>query len=129
MPPSATNAVDRDNVLVVELRRCLGFVLEPLKLLGVEGGGERQHLQSHTPVQRDLVRLVNDPHAAPADLPNDAVVAEATQHPGFPHQGVVQFNGFRRLDTQHLQRGQEPAHSGSRVATARLNLVFPVRRR
>jgi hypothetical protein len=74
----AADAVDRHDVAVLQVRR-LGLVLEALQLPGVQGRGERQHLQGHAPLQRELHRLVNHPHAAPADLAENAVIAQLTR--------------------------------------------------
>jgi hypothetical protein len=70
------DAVDRDDVRVVEQRRRLRLVPEALELAVVEDRGERQDLQRHAPAERDLLRLVDDPHAAAADLAEQPEVAE-----------------------------------------------------
>ncbi len=71
-----TDRVNRDDVRVVQLGGGLGLVLEALQVLGVESGRERQHFQGDAPIQRQLDRLVNDPHATPADLAHDPVIAQ-----------------------------------------------------
>ena len=43
--------VHRHDVLVPQVRRREGLVLEALQLAGVEGRRERQHLQRHAPSQ------------------------------------------------------------------------------
>ena len=80
-PALAAHRVHRHDVGVVQARRRLRLDLEPLQLPGVQRRGERQDLQRHPPAQRDLPRLVDDPHAAPADLADDPVVAQHA-HPG-----------------------------------------------
>ena len=45
-----------------------GLALEPPALLGVAEQLRRQDLQGDVPAQRDLLGLVDDPHAAAADL-------------------------------------------------------------
>ena len=47
--------------------------------LGSSSDAGRQHLQRHPPAQRLLLGLVDDAHAAPADLAEDAVVAQPLQ--------------------------------------------------
>src|SRR5262249_22488038 len=47
-----------------------------LQLPFVEGSRERQHLQGHTPAQRQLLGLIDDAHAATADLAQNAEVAQ-----------------------------------------------------
>ena len=46
---------------------------------GVQPELLRQHLEGDVPAQRDLLGLVDDAHAAAADLADDAVVAQALQ--------------------------------------------------
>ena len=75
----AADGEDRDDVRVVQLRRGLGLVLEPLQLARVERGREGQHLQGHAAAQRDLLGLVDDAHAAAADLADGC-----GSRPGFP---------------------------------------------
>ena len=72
----ATDVEDRHDVRVVQLRRGLGLDLEPLALLGVDGRGEWEHLQGNAAAQRDLLGLVNDPHAPSANFAEDAVVTQ-----------------------------------------------------
>ena len=61
---------------MVELGGRLGFVAEAGDLPLIEHGRKRQNLQRHAAVERFLMRLVNDAHAAAADLADDAVVAD-----------------------------------------------------
>ena len=75
----AADGVDRDDVRVVQAGGGLGLDLEPLELPGVERRGERQDLQRHAAAERDLLGLVDDPHAAAADLAEDAEVAQDAQ--------------------------------------------------
>ncbi len=72
----AADAIDGDDVLMVQMGGRLGLVLEALDLLGVQGGRQRQHLEGNAPAQRKLLRLVHDPHAASADLAEDAKVPQ-----------------------------------------------------
>ena len=72
----AADGEDRHDVGVVQARRRPRLVLEALQVARVHRRRERQHLQRHPPIQRDLLRLVDDAHAAPADLADDAEVAE-----------------------------------------------------
>ena len=64
----AAHIVDGHDVLMLETGRRLRLVLEALQLPLVERGGERQDFERHPPVQGDLFRLVDDAHAAAADL-------------------------------------------------------------
>ena len=83
--PLAADRVDRHDVRVVQAGGGLGLELEPLQLPGVERRGERQDLQRHPAAQRELLGLVDDAHAAPADLAEDPEVAqEPSPRPGRP---------------------------------------------
>jgi hypothetical protein len=73
-----THRVHGDDVRVIERGGRAGLVLEPLQPLRVEHPGERQHLESHPPTKRNLFGFVDHAHAAPADLANDAKIAELT---------------------------------------------------
>ena len=84
VPLVAADAEDRDDVGVVQPRRRPRLALEAEDLLGV---GERrvgEDLQCDASAERLLLGLVDDAHAAPADLAEDAVVAQPLQ----PGRGV-----------------------------------------
>ncbi len=61
---------------VVEQRDRLGLVLEPSQLVVRGQCGRPDHLERDRPVEADLAGLVDDPHAAAADLADQLVVAE-----------------------------------------------------
>jgi hypothetical protein len=75
-PALATNGENRHDVGVEELRRRLSLDVEPLELLGVGHRGERQDLQRHAAVERELSRLVDDAHDTTADLTQQMEVAK-----------------------------------------------------
>ena len=54
----------------------LGLELKPLECPRVERGGQGQNLEGDRAAQRDLLGLVNHPHAAAGDLADDPEVAE-----------------------------------------------------
>ena len=81
VPP---HAEDRDDVGVVQPRRRPRLPLEPQHLLGVGEGRIGEDLQGHASAERLLLGLVDDAHAAAADLAEDAVVAQPLQ----PRRGV-----------------------------------------
>jgi hypothetical protein len=91
----------------------------PLQLLGVQGRGEGQHLQCHRPAERDLLRLVDDPHAAATNLAEDAEVPQGACHghfrrrsrqvPGPGHGAVQQPQGSQDLP-QHQGRLRVAGH-------------------
>ena len=72
----AADRVHRDDLLVLHVRRgqCLG--LESLEPAGIDGRRERQDLERDPPPERDLLGLVDDAHPAPADLAQEAKVAQ-----------------------------------------------------
>ena len=72
----AADGVDRHDVLVGQVSCGLSLILEPLKLLGVEHGREREHLQRHPAPERNLLGLVHHTHSTTANLANDAIVAQ-----------------------------------------------------
>jgi hypothetical protein len=73
----AADGEDGDDVGVVELRGGLGFYLETAEVEGIEGGGEGEDLEGHAAVERELLGLEDDAHAAAADRAEDLEVAEA----------------------------------------------------
>ena len=75
----AADVMDRDDVGVVQAGGGLGLGLEALQLPAVQGRSERQHLQRHPPPQRDLLGLVDHPHAASADLADQPEVAQPAE--------------------------------------------------
>ncbi len=118
----AADRVDGHDVGVVQLGRRLRLVLEALQLPGVERRGERQDLQGDPPGQRDLLGLVDDPHAAAADLADDPVVPQPAApfrhaRPGRPAGGLL---GALRVGqgARGLQRGQGPAQHGGKGRVA-----------
>ncbi len=75
--PLVAHGVHRDDVLVVEAGGRLHLDLESPLPAGVEGGCGREDLhRDPAPAQRELAGLVDDPHAAAADLPDELEVAE-----------------------------------------------------
>ena len=71
--------VDRHDVGVVQSCGGAGLAAEPLLDHPVAGDLPRQDLERNAAAQRDLLGLVNDAHAAPADLAEDPVVADFAQ--------------------------------------------------
>jgi hypothetical protein len=69
------NGIDGNDIWMIQGRGCTDFISESLERLFIEHSGEGQHLQSHTPAHRKLLSLVNDAHAAAADLTQQPKVA------------------------------------------------------
>src|SRR5262245_5549598 len=74
--PLTADAMDRHDMLVVQVASGLGLVYKALELTGVQGRRERQDLQGHTPVEGELFGFIDDTHAAPSDLAEQAEVAK-----------------------------------------------------
>lgn len=72
----ASDAVDIDDVRVIELGGSEGFVPEPLQAGLVDQGSQRQNLEGDASTEGDLFGLVDDAHAASSKLPDDPKVAE-----------------------------------------------------
>ena len=92
------DAEHRHDVGVVQLGRRLGFAGEPLGRFRVGQELAGQHLDGHAAAQRHLLGLVDDSHAAPADLPHDPVVPE-------PLRGTRRSNfgqSLRHVPFRHL---------------------------
>ena len=73
------DAEDRHDVGVVQLGRRPRLALGTRSRLASSSSACRQHLQGDVPAQRVLLGLVDDAHAAAADLAEDAVVAQLPQ--------------------------------------------------
>ena len=78
----AADGVYRHDLLVLHLGRREGLGLEALEAPGIDGRSEREDLERDPPLQRDLHGLVDDPHAAPAHLAQEAKVAELAEARG-----------------------------------------------
>ena len=92
-----------------------GLDLEPVALPRVDGRGVGEHLQRHPPAQRDLLGLVDDRHAAAADLAEQAEVAQDAE-PRLAGRRIGSIAGGtaggRRVDRpaqagHHRHRGEE----------------------
>ncbi len=84
-PPRLVDVVNDDDARVVQRRRRLGFKNEapPAHRVGHHLGGE--DLDGHETVQVQIARLVDDAHAALAELLDDPVVQERlTDHGALP---------------------------------------------
>ena len=75
-PVLLADAEDRHDVGVVQVGRGAGLAVEAADLLGVEQGRRAQDLQRHATAERLLLGLVDDAHAAAADLAEDAEIAQ-----------------------------------------------------
>jgi hypothetical protein len=75
------DAVERDNIGVVQRGDGLGFALKTLQALTVEGHLGGKGLQRNHAVQVQVFRRVDLPHAAAAERPHDPVVQQScTDH-------------------------------------------------
>jgi hypothetical protein len=79
--PSAeiADAVDLDNVSMMEASDRLRLVQQPGDRVGIVRSLGQDHLQGTGSIQKYLSRPVNDPHPAPAQLAEDLVSRDAWQ--------------------------------------------------
>ena len=68
--------VNRHDVGVVQLRGRFRLAAEALHRLGGQPQAAREDFQGHRAVERHLPGLVDDAHAAPAELPADLEIAQ-----------------------------------------------------
>ena len=71
-------------------RPCL--ILEPLQPARIEEPGKRERFERNLAAERNLLRLVDDPHSTAADLPRDAEVPQR-----MVHECVAPLHGRRRI--------------------------------
>ena len=110
---------DRHDVRVVEPRHGLGLVLEPPEIvLGGQQAG-LEHLQGDGSVEADLARLVDDPHAAPAEHAAQLVVAERA-HPILQRAGSGLGVAIGSAGVVGLRVGRRPVGATIAVIPARL---------
>ena len=86
--------VDGADVRVVQGRGGLGLDEETLFEVGRVHEVRRQELQGHRPLELEVLGLVDDPHAAVAELLDDLVLA-GDDGPG-PHDLDRRLEGFRQ---------------------------------
>ena len=96
-----------DDVGVVELGGRLRFALEAPLGPDIEQHAPGQHLQGHVPSQRNLLGLVDDAHAAFADLAQDAIIPELQQGGGRRRGWVLVRFLVVFLDLLDLDHGRE----------------------
>jgi hypothetical protein len=75
VPLVAANAVDRHDVRVVQSSGNLGFTLKSLSSLRIIEIATRQYFECDATCERELLGLIDNPHASPSDLTNDAIIA------------------------------------------------------
>ena len=68
------------DVLVLQRGHEAGLALEAHGELAVQGDARLERLDGHHPLQRLLDGLVDDGHAAAADLADDPAVSDPFQH-------------------------------------------------
>ena len=114
-PALAADRMDRHDVRVVQQGRGLGLGLEPLELVRVEPAGQGQDLQGDPTAERELLGLIDDPHATAADFAEDPEIAHDAQlgagervrqrrAGSIPHSRTAQLG-------HHLQGGKQLAQS------------------
>ena len=103
---------DGDDIGVVQPGGGARLVAEATAVLLIVAELRVQDLERHAGRQRLALGLVHDPHAAPADEPDDPIIAEAIRYPGVgcPRSAGearrVEPSG-RSLEGFHLDQGGE----------------------
>ncbi len=97
--------VDLNDVRVLELGDRLGLRLEPRHGAGSRDAGRADHLDRHNAVQPRLPGLVDDPHAAAAELPEELVARDL-------RQGNREIELLSRGEIVLPQRGPQRSRSG-----------------
>ena len=93
---------------------CASF-LNRCNCRGIERGGQRQHLQGDTTAERELLGLINDPHAAAPDFAEDPEIAHDAQLGAGDRVRQWQAGSIPRSRAaqlgHHLQGGEQLAQS------------------
>ncbi len=123
----AADEIDGHDVGMVQSGRRPRLVLETLQLPSVQGGRQRQHLQRHAPAERNLLRLVDDAHAAAAHLADEPETPQGAGH-HVANLDIRAMGGRRRRPGHVPQRrgqavdvlvlGQEPRQVGGELRMA-----------
>ena len=96
---------------MVQSGRRPSLAAEPLLDSPVAGHVARQELQRHAAAQRDLLGLVDDAHAPPADLAEDPVIADLPQWrtcgPGIPVHLLIVLARWDPLGLFHSDHCRE----------------------
>jgi hypothetical protein len=77
-----TDVVDRADVGVVQGRSSPRLALEAGQSLGISGDFIRKELESHETVESGILGLIDNTHAASAQLLNDAVMRDGVADEG-----------------------------------------------
>src|SRR4029450_11223518 len=73
-PVTLVDAVDRNDVRMAELRRCLGLFQEPRADLAAKRELGRKQLDGDRSLEPAVFRLIDDSHPASADLTVELIV-------------------------------------------------------
>ena len=106
------DGVDWKDIVLMKLSRSLGFVLESLELAGVEHGGKGQHLQRDTPIEGDLLGLIDHAHAPAADLAEDTEVPKGA---GCGRLGGVEVEGVSLSRADQVEAVEALGQLGGQV--------------
>ena len=108
LPVMLINLVNRADVRMIERRSGLGFALKTAQGLRVFGYLVRQKLESHEPAEFCVLGLIDDTHAAAAQLLDDAEVGNRST-------GEWRRIGHRR-ESYAAEEGQVNLRGGFREA-------------
>jgi hypothetical protein len=105
------DAEDGDDIRVVQPRRGPGFEAEPLEMGPIRRARGPEYLERHMAAEGLLHGLIDDAHAAPADLVEDPIIAEPARG------GDLAGGGSTRLPRS--RRGQQLADPAGRIGEER----------
>jgi hypothetical protein len=110
-------AEHRHDVGVVQPRGAARFALEALNLPAVERAAAAEHFQGHAAAERFLFRFVDDAHAAAADFPQDAEIAQVIQRRAHAGPRPVQGRLDERLRVARIGPDLFHHHQGGKERT------------
>jgi hypothetical protein len=120
----ATDPVNRHNMGMFQRGRRPGLVLEALQMARVHQGRKRERLQGHTPGQGNFLGLVDNAHAAAANLAENAEIAQGPW--SLPGKGPAPGQRGKTPQIDQGLEGRPQFLEGLRLLGVRRFQGFPV---
>jgi len=120
-------AVNGCNIGVIERSEQFGFTLESCDTIRVFGELFGQHLDRHIAAEPVILRLINLPHAALAQLVRDFVMRECFADHGHevpPARLTAMLSGDSRADYRPLKRMSKGKSESAIGAPAKINIIL-----
>ena len=105
LPVGLADLMDGDDVRMVQPRDRLRLGAEARQLLRPGEGGRADELQGDGALEPEVLRLVDDPHAAVSDLPQQPVLSEHRRQRGPTERGEPGDVRAGRCDVLDARRG------------------------